>query len=666
MTDHRTLPPACDANPVATRGRRGIVGAMSIAWSRAHPAVAWSSRVRLLRPAVVMAFVSSCGGDLLDPVGQAVQSIVISPPTSTVAVGASLGLTAQVLDPSGTMLIDRPVHWSSENLEIATITADGVVQARKLGTVQVAASAGGRSGFAEVTVTATPVATVHVSPANRSLYVEESFQFTAEARDGAGNALADRPITWSSNNPGIATVSASGLVTALSPGGAIITASAEGKSAPASVTVSAVPVASVQVKPSSQSLVVGQAAQLEAQPLDASGSPLVGRVVLWSTSDASVASVTSTGVVTAVAPGTATITATCEGRDGTSLVSVASRPPNAVVVTPAQALVLEGATTPLSAQVLDPQGSVIPGAPIAWASSDDALATVSSSGVVTGVGAGKVTITASSGGKSGTSQVTVLPIPVGSVVITPPAPFVTVGRTVALTAEALSATGAPLPGRNITWSTSTPGVAQVSATGMVTGVSPGTAVIFASADGVLGWVTVRVGVIPVSSVTVTPATPTLTIGETISLSAALADAAGAPLSGRVVSWSSDATSIAAVSTGGTVTGLATGTATITATSEGQTGTATVTVAAAGVRTLAIVPDSVTLGLLGTVTLAAVVRDPAGVVLNGAAVAWSSSNALVAGVSAGGTVTGLLPGIATITATSGSASSTATVVVKLGG
>ena len=318
------------------------------------------------------------------------------------------------------------------------------------------------------------------------------------------------------------------------------------------------------------------------------------------------------------------------------------------MVTPAQALVLEGATTPLSAQVLDPQGSVIPGAPIAWASSDDAIATVSSSGVVTGVGAGKVTITASSGGKSGTSQVTVLPIPVGSVVITPPAPFVTVGRTVALTAEALSATGAPLPGRNITWSTSTPGVAQVSATGMVTGVSPGTAVIFASADGVLGWVTVRVGVIPVSSVTVTPATPTLTIGQTISLSAALADAAGAPLSGRVVSWSSDATSIAAISTGGTVTGLATGTATITATSEGQTGTATVTVAAAGVRTLAIVPDSVTLGLLGTVTLAAVVRDPAGSVLNGAAVAWSSSNALVAGVSAGGTVTGLLPGTATIT------------------
>ena len=156
----------------------------------------------------------------------------------------------------------------------------------------------------------------------------------------------------------------SGLVTALAPGGAIIVASSEGKTDQASVTVAAIPVASVRVTPTTQSLVEGQTAQLQAEPLDVAGKPLTGRVVMWTTNRPSIATVTSTGVVTAQSPGNAVITATVEGKTGTTAVTVTARPPNAVVVTPAQVLVRQGATAQLTAQVLDDLGRVIPNSPV--------------------------------------------------------------------------------------------------------------------------------------------------------------------------------------------------------------------------------------------------------------------------------------------------------------
>lgn len=613
----------------------------------------------------LLAFVAltTCGRDTTEPEQGSVESIVVSPAISTVSVGASIELEAQVLDAAGISLSDRPVHWASENTEIATVSADGMVTARKVGTVQVAASTGGRSGVAQVTVTTIPVASIQVTPTNKSLFVEESFQLSAQTRDAGGNVLTGRPISWSSNNEGVATVSALGLVTALAPGGAIITATSEGRSSPASITVTAIPVASIDVKPDTLTLVEGQTAQLQAQPLDEQGNPLVGRIVLFFTNNASVATVSSSGVVSAHAPGNAIITATSEGKSETTSITVNRRAPNAVVVTPAQLLVQEGGTSPLTVQVLDNLGQEIPNSVVTFASSDATVATVSSSGVVTGVVPGKATITATSGGKTGTAEVTVTATPVASVVVTPAQPSIVQGRTFMLTAQALSATGQPLTGRTVVWTSSTPSVADVLNSGLVSAVSAGSAVIFASIDGVLGWSNVTVVPVAVASVTVSPSTASVTIGQTTQLTAVTRDAAGNALSGRVVSWSSNQTAVATVTSAGVVTGVSAGTATITATSEGQSGSATVTVATPGVRTITVTPSSATISPLGgTVALTAVVRDPSGAIIN-ASVTWTTSNSLVATVSSNGTVTGHLPGTVTITAKSGSATATATITVQ---
>jgi len=120
-----------------------------------------------------------------------------------------------------------------------------------------------------------------------------------------------------------------------------------------------------------------------------------------------------------------------------------------------------------------------------------------------------------------------------------------------------------------------------------------------------------------------------------------------------------------VSSAGIVTGVTTGTATITATSEGQTGTATLTVVT-GARTLTVTPDTATIAPLGTVQLTAVVRDGNGAIIT-PGINWSTNNSAVAKVSSNGKVTALVPGVAVITAKTGSGSTlatgTATITVK---
>ena len=605
---------------------------------------------------------ASCKSDSLDPDGGTVASVVITPQTATVAVGASVPLTAEVLDASGKALAGRKVVWATKDPTVATVSGTGVVTGVKVGGVQIAASTEGKSAIAEVTVNPTPVASVRLTPTSRDLLVGQTVALTAETLDAQGNVLPSRPVTFTTSNATVASVSTAGVVTALAPGSAIITAASEGKSAVATITVTSVPVASVAVTPDANTLVVGQTAQLKAEPRDASGQPLAGRTVTWSTSAPNVVSVSSTGLVTAVAPGNATITAASEGKSGTSAVSVNPKPVSAVIISPGQASVVVGQTTQLTAQVTDDNGNVLSGRPVTFTSGSPAVATVSASGLVTGVAPGSATITATSEGKTGTATVTVTPIPVASVVVTPGQPNVNVGSTVQLTATAKSANGQDLPGRPVAWSSGAPSVASVSPTGLVGGLSVGTAIIFASIEGVLGSATVTVRQVPVASVVVTPSTASATVGGFVQLSASVRDAAGTELPGRLVGWSSSDETVAIVSSTGRVSALKAGTATITASSEGKSGTATVTVTGVPVATVNVTPGTATITVGQTANLDAQTLDANNNVLTGRTITWSTSNTGVATVSQTGAVTGVAAGTATITATSEGKSGTATVTV----
>jgi hypothetical protein len=120
----------------------------------------------------------------------------------------------------------------------------------------------------------------------------------------------------------VATVNGSGLVTGVVAGTATITATSEGQSGTASVTVTLAPVATVSVSPAAPSVNVGQAVQLTVTLKDANGNTLTGRVVTWGSSNPAAATVNGSGLVTGVAAGSATITATSETKTGTAVITV--------------------------------------------------------------------------------------------------------------------------------------------------------------------------------------------------------------------------------------------------------------------------------------------------------------------------------------------------------
>ena len=589
-------------------------------------------------------------------------SVIVEPPSATVAVNATLTLNAEVLASSGEVLEQPRISWASADPEIAEVSNGGVVTGRKVGTVLIAASSRGKDAFARITVNPTPVSGVRLSTSSRSLMVGQTFQIGAETVDGSGNVLTGRPITWSSSNTSIASVNSSGVVTGLAPGAVIITAASEGKSAVATVTVSQVPVISITLNPATATLVVGQTTQLAAQLKDEAGSILNGRVISWSTNRASVATVSSEGLVTAISAGTATITATSEGRSATAAITVNLRPVSAVIVSPEEVTLFAGQTVQLSALVTDDRGQVLSGKQVTFTSSSNATATVSAQGMLTAVATGTATITATSEGATGQATITVAPDPVAAVEISPSTASILVGGTTQLTAIARNVGGQSLVGRAVFWSSSSPTLATVSSTGVVTGVSPGNAVIIASIEGKQASATVTVRAVPVASVQITPSPASTIVGQTVTLTATTRDALGNTLGGRIVGWSSSNTAVATVNANGLVTGVASGTATITASSEGVSGTTALTVNGVPVATVTVAPSNVTLAAGQTATLTATLKDGAGNVLTGRAVTWSSGATTVATVSSTGVVTGVSAGTATITATSEGKSAAAAVTV----
>jgi uncharacterized protein YjdB len=334
-------------------------------------------------------------------------------------------------------------------------------------------------------VTPAPVASVTVQPPALTLAVGETAPVTAVLKDANGNVLTGRVVAWVSSNPLLATVSATGLVTAVAPTGAgpvFVTASSEGWNGSTAVTVTRVPVGTVTL-PATATLVAGQSTTLTPVVRDANGTVVTDRIVTWSSSNTSIATVSSAGVVKALVTGSATITATSEGKSAGTALTVTPAPVGTVTVAPFATTIGSGSTVALVATVKDVNGTTVTDRTVTWKSSDDLVATVSTSGVVSGLKVGSTTITATSEGKSGTATITVVPGPAAAVTVTPPTATVRDGTLVQLTATAVDANGNAVTGRTFTWGSSDQVIATVSSSGRVSTKRSGVVTITATLDG---------------------------------------------------------------------------------------------------------------------------------------------------------------------------------------
>ena len=330
-------------------------------------------------------------------------SCSLAPATSKLTVSQSVQPAITLRDTANNVIssLGRQIAWTSNNEIAATVTGSGLVTARKAGTARITASPVENtqaSCNATVDVVDSRIVSAVITTRSGSLRIGIPRQFQVSLTDSVGGAIPPgRTVTWTSVTPTIATVSTNGLVTAIALGAARIAVNAEGAVDTVNFNVTKIPVATVRLSPLSSSIVQGGTVQINATIEDSSGTAVTDRVVEWTSSDPTRASVSLTGLVTTQAPGTVTITATSETRSGTAQVTVQPIPVDTIVASN-YTVALNAASKSFSIQLRDVNGNQIFSRTVAVTSSQPDVATGSAN-----TNATLVTVNAS---KAGTTVLT--------------------------------------------------------------------------------------------------------------------------------------------------------------------------------------------------------------------------------------------------------------------
>lgn len=402
----------------------------------------------------------------------ATTGVTLSQSSLTLNVGGSSTLTATVSPSNAT---NKTVTWTTSNASVATVSG-GKVTAVGPGTATITATtSGGQKATCTVTVRV-PVTGISISRSTLALTVGATSTLTATV---APSNASDKSYSWSSSNSGVATVNSSGLVTAKANGTATITATTTdgGKKASCTVTVTT-PASGVSVSPTAATIIKGQTRQLTATVAPSSAS---NKSVSWSSSNNTVATVSSAGLVTAKASGTADITVTTADGNYKAVCKVTVRVPvTGVSISRTNLSLIKGGIEQLSATVSPSDAS---NKTVSWTTTDKAVATVSSSGLVTAVGGGTATITATTADGSYTDDCKVtVSVPVDGIKFNDISANVGIGSTTKLN---YTITPPEATNKTVTWQSADPAVATVDeTTGVITPVAPGgTEITVTTEDG---------------------------------------------------------------------------------------------------------------------------------------------------------------------------------------
>ena len=573
------------------------------------PAPWWSGFLRASGTCLLAILVLACGGGgggsatpppAPPPVTATLTSITLAPAGPTLNIGATVDLQATGHFSDGTTVTpyDAEVTWTSSVPANASVSASGLVSGVAAGTAAVTAAKGTIQGSATVTVSASAatLTSITLNPAaGVTLNIGQTADFSATANwsNGTSTTPYDSSVTWTTNLPNVATVNSAGLVTAVAAGAAILTASANGLNTTAAITVSASSptLTSITLNPAAgATLNVGQTVDFTATANWSNGTSTTpyDANVTWTTNAPTVATVNAAGLVTAVAAGSAVLTASANGRSITATITVSASSPTLTSITlnPISSALNIGQTVDIAATGHLSNGTTDSpyDSRVTWTSSAPAVATVNSHGVVTAQAAGTATITASASGISGTAAITVNAGPtLISISLDITSATLNVGQTVDITSTANWSNGtSTVPwDSHLTWTSSAPSVATVNAGGVVTGVAAGTTTITASQGGVFrtAVITVSATAPTLTSITLNPPSAAGTGGQTMDITATghFSDGSTVTPYDAQVTWTSSAPSVATVNAAGLVTAIWRGTAIITASKGGLSATCTVTV-----------------------------------------------------------------------------------------
>lgn len=401
---------------------------------------------------------------------------------------------------------NKALKWESKNTWVATVDESGNVTAKNPGEATItvtAADNGGAQATCKVTVTERTVPVIKVtqiqlSQTRASLIEGKELQLTATVlpTDATNQSLA-----WSSSVEGVATVDPTGKVTAIKAGTTVITATAKddsgiSASCTVQVTVPTVKVTGITLNKTTASVVKGKTVALTAT---VTPDTATDKTIKWTTSNKNVATVSTDGVVTAVAAGTAIITATAADDSGvkaTCKITVTNPVIKVTKVTlnKTTASVVKGKTLTLTATVTPTNAT---NKNVTWKSSNTKIATVDGNGKVTAVAAGTATITCTAKAdksKSATCKITVTnpAVKVTKLRMNKTSVDLLKGKTVQLK---VTVTPSNATNKAVTWTSSNKKIATVTSNGLVKAVGTGTVTITAKAkDGSGKKVTCKINV----------------------------------------------------------------------------------------------------------------------------------------------------------------------------
>jgi len=451
------------------------------------------SAVSLGNATVTATFQGFNASSAVSAVSAQLLSISITSSSFSSPMGVPVQLTAMGVYTDGSRDITTQVGWSSSDLSVATVSnaagTHGKVTPVSVGSAQISAVLGNVSTMQSFTVTAAQLVSVRMTPASVSMPKGLPVQLTlvGSYTDGSQQDLS-QVASWTSSDNSVAAAGPGGMVATLSPGMASVTAQVPGFSDVAAVTVTPAQLTNVVVNPSSISAPAGGTRMLNATGLftDGSTQPMTTQVT-WASDNGNVVAVSnapgSQGLLTTLSVGSANVTA----RFGTVVsvpvpVSVTVVKLVSIEVLPDMASTALGFSRQMFAMGHYNNGSAQPLSSVSWSTSDGSIASISSSGLLSTVAQGTVTVSAGVGGLSGSTQHTVsAPAMVG--VAIQGSSGLSVGASTQLKAVAEFSDGSV---NDVTamasWSSSDPSV-SVSMTGLATGVSVGSSTITASYSG---------------------------------------------------------------------------------------------------------------------------------------------------------------------------------------
>jgi trimeric autotransporter adhesin len=548
-------------------------------------------------------------------------SIAITPANPTLPAGTTQALVATGMYSDGSTLdVTVSAVWSTSPASIATVSnaigTQGLATAIATGSSTVTATLNGVSGTTKLTVSAPTITQIVVSPIASSVRVGQTVRYTATAIL-SNNTQRDvtQAATWSSSDTKVAAFAqgpgggmGGRVVNTLAVGTSTIAASYQNITGSTTLTVSNAVLSEIQVTPIQATLTVKGTRQYTATAIYSDNTQQdVTAQATWVSSNTGVAQVSTggggpgpgggggggtRGTVTAIAAGSATISATVNGITGGATVTVTAATLSSISLTPVEPSVAVGTQVSFVATALySDDTSVNVTNQATFTSSNPQVAAVStangSRGQTQTLTAGSATITAAYGGLTGSTGITVTSAKLTTIQITPFAPTLLPGFTTALTATGIYSDNTTRDLTTlVTWSSSDPSVAALSnaaaTRGQLTPLKAGTATVTATYQSLSGTDAITVTSATLSAISVSPGSASIAQHASLAFVAVgtLSDSTTLDVT-NYVTWLSTVPAQASISNAngsrGVATGLASGTVTISAVRGTLTGTATLTV-----------------------------------------------------------------------------------------